>query len=112
LLWINQSRERPRGGVRMNKYEMMFIVKATMEEANVKNAANGVKKLAESLKAKVENFKEMGEKKLAYPINKEISGYYYVLTMSASKDAVKEIDRKVSIDENVIRHLIIKLDEE
>ena len=46
----------------MNKYEMMFIVKATMEESNVKAAAENVKKLAESLKVKVESFKEMGQK--------------------------------------------------
>ena len=96
----------------MNKYEMMFIVKATMEESSVKAAAENVKKLAESLKVKVESFKEMGQKKLAYPIKKEISGYYYVITMTASKDAIKEVNRKMSIDENIIRHLIIKLDEE
>ena len=96
----------------MNKYEMMFIVKATMEESSVKAAAENVKKLAESLKAEVESFKEMGQKKLAYPIKKEISGYYFVMTMTASKEAIKEVNRKMSIDENVIRHLIIKLDEE
>lgn len=96
----------------MNKYEMMFIVKETMEESSVKAAAENVKKLAESLKAKVDSFKEMGQKKLAYPIKKEISGYYYVMTMTASKETIKEVNRKMSIDENVIRHLIIKLDEE
>ena len=96
----------------MNKYEMMFIVKATMEESSVKAAAENVKKLAESLKAKVDSFKEMRQKKLAYPIKKEISGYYYVMTMTASKETIKEVNRKMSIDENVIRHLIIKLDEE
>lgn len=96
----------------MNKYKMMFIVKATMEESSVKAAAENVKKLAESLKAKVDSFKEMGQKKLAYPIKKEISGYYYVMTMTASKETIKEVNRKMSIDENVIRHLIIKLDEE
>lgn len=96
----------------MNKYEMMFIVKATMEESSVKAAAENVKKLAESLKAKIDSFKEMGQKKLAYPIQKEISGYYYVMTMTASKETIKEVNRKMSIDENVIRHLIIKLDEE
>ena len=37
----------------MNKYEMMFIIKATMEEANVKAAANNIKSLAESLNVKV-----------------------------------------------------------
>jgi len=96
----------------MNKYEMMFIIKSTMDSDKVKEASENVKKLAESLKAKVENFKDMGQKKLAYPIKKETSGYYYVINMSASKDAIKEIDRKMFIDESVLRHLIIKLDEE
>lgn len=96
----------------MNKYEMMFIVKATMEESNVKTAAENVKKLAESLKAEVESFKEMGQKKLAYPIKKEISGYYFVMTIEATKEVVKEFDRKALIDESILRHLVIKLDEE
>lgn len=96
----------------MNKYEMMFIVKATMEDAQVKASSESVKKLAESLGAKVVSFKEMGQRKLAYPIKKEINGYYYVMVVSADKDTVKEIDRKVSIDETILRHLIIKLDEE
>ena len=96
----------------MNKYEMMFIIKATMEEANVKAATNNINSLAESLNVRVESFKEMGQKKLAYPIKKEISGYYFVMTMTASKEAIKEVNRKRSIDENIIRHLIIKLDEE
>ena len=96
----------------MNKYEMMFIIKATMEEANVKAAANNIKSLAESLNVKVESFKEMGQKKLAYPIKKEISGYYFVMTIEATKEVVKEFDRKALIDESILRHLVIKLDEE
>ena len=96
----------------MNKYEIMFIVKATMEEAQVKEVANNMKKIIEDLKGKVVSFKEMGERKLAYAIKKEISGYYFVMTMTASKEAIKEVNRKMSIDENIIRHLIIKLDEE
>lgn len=96
----------------MNKYEMMFIVKATMDSDKVKSSAENIKKIAESNKAKVVDFKELGERKLAYTIKNEINGYYYVMTMQASKEAVAEIDRKASIDETIIRHLIIKLDEE
>ena len=88
------------------------MLKQLWKKRSVKAAAENVKKLAESLKAKVDSFKEMGQKKLAYPIKKEISGYYYVMTMTASKETIKEVNRKMSIDENVIRHLIIKLDEE
>lgn len=96
----------------MNKYEIMFIVKATMEEAQVKEAANNMKKIVEDLKGKVVSFNEMGERKLAYAIKKEISGYYFVMTIEATKEVVKEFDRKASIDESILRHLVIKLDEE
>ena len=54
----------------------------------------------------------MGRKKLAYPINKEVSGYYYVMTVEADRETIHEFDRKVSINENVLRHLIIKLEGE
>ncbi len=96
----------------MNKYEIMFIVKATMEAEMVKKTAETFKKLVESEKGKVAEFKEMGEKKLAYPIKKELNGYYFVMQVEASKDTIAEFDRKIRLDENVLRHLIIRLDEE
>ena len=96
----------------MNKYEMMFIVKATMEAEQVKATAEAVKKNAEGKNSKVVEYKELGEKKLAYPIKKELNGYYFVMQLEASKEAVAEFDRKTALDENVLRHLIVKLDEE
>ena len=56
----------------MNKYEIMFIVKATMEEAQVKEVANNMKKIIEDLKGKVVSFKEMGERKLATLLKKKL----------------------------------------
>ena len=48
----------------MNKYEMMFIVKATMESDQVKKTAESIKKIVTDLKGNVVEFKELGEKKL------------------------------------------------
>ncbi|MGN1338623.1 MAG: 30S ribosomal protein S6 [Candidatus Coprovivens sp.] len=96
----------------MNNYEMMFIVKATMAAEEVKATAEAIKKIVTDEKGKVVEFKELGEKKLAYSIKHEISGYYYVMTFEASKETQAEINRKANLDENILRHLIIKLDEE
>ena len=96
----------------MTKYEIMFIVKATMEEDKIKAVSDELQKLINKKPSKVIEFKEMGRKKLAYPIKKEISGYYYVMTVEADHDTIKEFDRKVSINENVLRHLIIKIEGE
>lgn len=96
----------------MNKYEIMFIVKATMEAADVKKTAESFKSLMNDLKGKVTDYKELGEKTLAYPIKKELNGYYFVMQVEADKKTIHEFDRKIRLDENVLRHLIIRLDEE
>ncbi len=92
----------------MNKYEIMFIVKATMESENVKKTAETYKKMITDLHGKVAEYKELGEKHLAYPIKKEVNGYYFLMQVEISKDEIGEFDRKIRLDENVLRHLIIR----
>ena len=91
----------------MTKYEIMFIVKNTIEEPEIKKTADALQKLIKA-GGKVIEFKEMGKRKLAYPIKKELTGTYYVMEVQADHDTIKEFDRKVSINENVLRHLILK----
>jgi len=95
----------------MNKYEIMFIVSAR-EEVDAKKTSDSVKKLITDLKGKVLEFNELGEKRLAYPIKKELHGSYYVMIVELNKDEVTEFDRKIKLDENVLRHLIIRKEEE
>ena len=96
----------------MNKYEIMFIVKTTIEEEAVKKTIADSKKIITDLKGEILEEKDMGQRKLAYPINKEVNGFYYVMQVNANGEIVSEFDRKSKINENIIRHLIIKLDEE
>ena len=90
----------------------MFIVKTTLEESVVKSTVESLTSIITDMKGKVENSKDMGQRELAYPIKKEISGFYYVLTVEASHEAIAEFDRKARLNENILRHQIIKLDEE
>lgn len=96
----------------MDKYEIMFIVKTTLEESVVKSTVESLTSIITDMKGKVEGSKDMGQRELAYPIKKEISGFYYVLTAEASHEAIAEFDRKARLNENILRHQIIKLDEE
>ena len=95
----------------MNKYEIMFILKSNEEEA-IKTQVSELKAIITDMKGEIESEKEMGNRKLAYPIKKELNGYYYVMNVNANNEAVAEFDRKARISENVLRHLIIRLDEE
>ena len=95
----------------MNKYEIMFILKSNEEEA-IKNEVSELKSIITDMKGVITDEKEMGNRKLAYPINKEANGYYYVINCDANSETIAEFDRKARINENVIRHMIIRLDEE
>ena len=95
----------------MNKYEIMFIVRPDMEEAEIKNTAEAMKKVLTDAKAKVVDEKAMGQKELAYEIKKYTTGYYYLLVVEASKEAEQEFNRVARINENLIRHLIVKVED-
>lgn len=92
----------------MNKYEIMFIVKADVSEEDEKNTVKAFEKVLTDMGAKIINSKDLGQKKLAYEIKKQVRGYYHLLNVECDSKAVKEFDRKTLIDEKILRHLIIK----
>ena len=95
----------------MNKYEMMFIVRPDMEEAEIKKAAEAMKKVLTDAKAKIIDEKAMGQRELAYEINKFTPGYYYLFVVEATKEAEQEFNRVARINESLLRHLIVKVEE-
>ena len=95
----------------MNKYEIMFIVKSDLEEEARKNAVKTLEKTLTDNNATITFSKELGQKEFAYEIKKMKSGYYYLYNIETSTDAaIKEFDRVAGIDENIIRHLILKIE--
>lgn len=95
----------------MNKYEIMFIVKADLDEKTVKETASNLEKVLTDMKAEIINSKELGQKKLAYPIKKSVRGYYYLSHVKAKPTAIAELDRRAKLDNNILRHLIIREEE-
>lgn len=96
----------------MRKYEIMFIVRPDLEEANIKSVAAEMKTMLENNQAKVLEVKEMGQRELAYEVNKYKTGYYFLFTIETENlDATKEFDRVALINESIIRHLIVKLED-
>ena len=95
----------------MNKYEIMFIVKSDLDEETRKNEVKALENILTSNKSTITLSKELGQKEFAYEIKKMKSGYYYLYNIETSTDAaIKEFDRVAGIDENIIRHLILKIE--
>lgn len=90
----------------MKKYEVMFIIDPTLEDAQKDATVETVKGIIAS-EGEVENVDVWGMRKLAYPIQKKNEGYYVVIDFSADTELPKELDRRLRIFDNVIRHMII-----
>ena len=96
----------------MRNYEIMFIVRPTLTEDEIKNVAKKFETILTDNGATVTNSKDMGQRELAYEIKKFKSGYYFLINLEANDDkATKEFDRLALISSDVIRHLITKIED-
>ena len=95
----------------MNKYELMFIIDPVLEDAKKDETVEAVKGIIAEA-GEVTNVDVWGMRKLAYPIQKKTEGYYVVMHFNAKPELPKELDRRLRISDNFMRHIIINLDEE
>ena len=95
----------------MRKYEIMFIVRPDLEENAVKETVKKLEKVLADNKAVITLSKELGQKEFAYEIKGFKSGFYYLYNIDSSdQKAINEFDRVASIDESVVRHLILNVE--
>ena len=91
----------------MRNYEIMYILKADLDDASREAAMQDLQKLLEENGAKVTNVDtKFGLRDLAYPINDETKGFYVVLKVEADEAALYQFNRKVKINPAVLRHLV------
>ena len=92
----------------MRKYEIVYILKADLDEEARKAENEKLAKIITDNGGTVEKTDEtlLGLRDLAYPIKKETKGYYVVLKVTMDNAAYNEFNRLVRIDGNVLRHLI------
>ena len=95
----------------MNKYEIMFVVRPDMEEAEIKKTADDMKKVLTDSKAKILEEKPMGQRELAYEVKKFTTGYYYLFVVEANAAAEQEFNRVARINENLLRHIVVKVED-
>ena len=95
----------------MNKYESVFIINPSVEDAGVKTLIQKFSDLINS-DGKVESVDELGKKKLAYEIKKNAEGNYVVINFEANPAVVSELERIYRITDEVLKFITIRKDEE
>ena len=91
----------------MNKYELVYIIDATIEEEARKGLIERFGELITSNGGEITKVEEWGKRRLAYPINYKNEGYYVLVNFSAESELPREIERNLQISESVIRYQII-----
>ena len=92
----------------MRNYEIMYILKADLDEASRAAEMENLHKLLTENGAEVKKVDEsMGLRDLAYPIKDEVKGFYVVIKVSADDQALYQFNRKVRHNPNVLRHLVV-----
>ena len=93
---------------RIRHYETMFIVKATLTEEEIQAQINTVKENIEKNGGTIASVDDMGIKTLAYEIQKQKRGYYYVIYFTAPTESIKELERNYKVNEEIVRFIFVK----
>ncbi len=93
-----------------NRYETVFIATPVLSEAQMKEAVDKFKSLIESKGGEIVHEENWGLKKLAYPIQKKSTGFYYLLELAAEGSLIEALETEYRRDERIIRFLTFKMD--
>ena len=96
----------------MNRYEMIYIIDTGLEEAARKELIEKVSALISANGGEIEKVDETwGKRRLAYAIDYKTEGWYVLVNFKAPADLPRELERNLQINENVLRYLVVKLEE-
>ena len=94
----------------MNQYETVFIANPVLSAAQMKEAVAKFRDLITGNEGEIVHEEDWGLKKLAYPIQKKTTGFYYLLEFKANPDFISKFETELRRDEKIMRFLTVKLD--
>ena len=93
-----------------NIYETVFIATPVLSETQMKEAVDKFKKLITDGNGSIRHEENWGLKKLAYPIQKKSTGFYYLIEFEADGTLIEKLETSYRRDERIIRFLTFKMD--
>lgn len=93
----------------VRSYEMVVILQADLEDHNA--VSEEIAEVVRGLGAEVEKVDLWGKKRFAYPIEKQVEGFYLLYTFKLDPAQIKEMERILRLKSQVIRHMVVNLEE-
>ena len=93
----------------MRRYEQIYILHPSLSEDQINSVIENTNQIITEESGTIISTAKWGMKKLAYPIKKELQGYYVFSDFATTPAAVAEMERKFRIDDSVLKYLSVKL---
>jgi small subunit ribosomal protein S6 len=94
------------------QYELVYIVSPETSEQETTDLHTQIENIVQRFTGTIEKTENWGRRKLAYEIGHHREGTYVVETIRGSGELMKEIDRRLRVIDSVIRHLIVRVDDD
>lgn len=93
-----------------NQYETVFIATPVLSESQMKEAVKKFKKIITDNGGTIVHEENWGLRKLAYPIQKKSTGFYYLIEFKSEGELIEKLEIQYRRDERIIRFLTFKMD--
>src|SRR4030081_461369 len=94
------------------QYELVYIVTPDATEQEIADLHTQIEQIVQRFGGTFDKTENWGRKRLAYDIGHHREGNYVVETITGSGELMKEIDRRLRVIDQVIRRLVVRVDEE
>ena len=94
----------------MNNYETVFIVTPVLSDAQVQEVADKFQGVITENGGQIVNFENWGLKKLAYPIQKKTTGFYFFIEFTGEGSLINTLETQYRRDERIMRFLTFAMD--
>ncbi|MBI3913679.1 MAG: 30S ribosomal protein S6 [Chloroflexi bacterium] len=92
-------------------YELIYIIRPTADEQALAAVNEKVQKIITGNAGEVLKRDDWGKKRLAYPLLKFNEGFYHALQLNLPSPAVREVERSLQLTEDILRYLIVRVDQ-
>ena len=95
---------------RVHDYELVFIVSPEVADDSLETVIDGVGQLITSKEGVISDVERWGKRRLAYPVGHFLEGNYVLTRFKMNPTWGKELEAQLRISEQILRHMLIKLD--
>jgi small subunit ribosomal protein S6 len=96
--------------INLRDYELVYVIRPDIAEENLNPIIDKVTTLITNKGGVISGTERWGKRKLAYPIKHFLEGNYILGRFKAKSSATKEIEANLQITEEIIRHLLVKIE--